>query len=135
MAAPGSGVAAYISARLCEPAPAASAAPSAHHVSTDHVEGDFLRADVRKPGVGTSQADQLQFGGNVDFATNSVGFGLGIRASRGMPVLVLRNLGALATFDFFFGAGAPSAAGEADVSGHSLSVVLLPVRRLRVREV
>ena len=76
--------------------------------------------------VARRSAEPLQFGGNVDWATKSVGFGLGIRASRGIPVRV-RDLGALATFDVFFGTTAPSDAGaDVDVSGHSFQFGLFP---------
>jgi hypothetical protein len=123
VAAPGSGAAAYISARLCEPAQVAAPAPGATR-SQPVTSGAASSTPTFAHSGGASRAEPLQFGGNADFATNSVGFGLGIRASRGIPVVP--HLGALATFDFFFGAAAPSAAGEADVSGHSISFGLYP---------
>jgi hypothetical protein len=125
VAAPGSGVAAYISARLCEPAPAATAAPAAT-TSKPVTSGATSSEPTFARSGGKSEAEPLQFGGNVDFATNSVGFGIGIRASRGIPVSVLRNLGALATFDFFFGAHSQSDVAGVDTSGHSFQFGLYP---------
>ena len=74
-----------------------------------------------KPG-----AEPFQFGAHLDFASSSIGFGFGIRASSGIPVVP--HLGVLGVFDFYLGAQAianPSGV-EVAASGHSLQFGLYP---------
>jgi hypothetical protein len=125
VSAPGSGATAYISARLCEPATIAAPAPAAPTPppasSPAPSSGSTFKASSH-----TSEAEPIQFGGQVDFASSSIGFGLGIRASSGIPVLA--GLGVLGTFDVYFGAqGIANTAGvKVDSSGHSLQFGLYP---------
>jgi hypothetical protein len=131
IAAPGTGAPAYISAKLCEPATIPGAAPAT--TSEPATAAPAAESPFKSSRRG-SDVEPLQFGGNADWATKSIGIGLGIRASRGLPVV--SGLGILATFDVFFGSTAPSdAAADVDVSGHSLQFGLFPTYSYDLRGV
>jgi len=127
VAAPGSGATAYISARLCEPAevavPAATKSqPAASQpAATSSSSRSPFTSSHGKPG-----AEPFQFGAHLDFASSSIGFGFGIRASSGIPVVP--HLGVLGIFDFYLGAQSIVDASGVEVaaSGHSLQFGLYP---------
>jgi hypothetical protein len=124
--APGSGSAAYVSASLCEPVaappPAASAAASQPATSQPAAPAPSAR-----PGQsGGSSREPLQLGGHASWANKGIDFGLGARASTGLPGI--RHLGALIVVDYFFGAPSTEDAEgiEVDVSGHSIQLGVFP---------
>jgi len=114
--APGNGSAAYISASLCELVPSAPPAP-AEPVAPEPAPA--------APTFGPSTpVEPRQFGVHLSWANESIDFGLGVRASTGIPLEAVPHLGALVTFDYFFGAATKDSA--ADVSGHSLQLGVYP---------
>jgi hypothetical protein len=126
VSAPGSGATAYISARLCEPATVAAPPPPVATTAPPATSPAPSSGSAFKSSRSASATEPIQFGGQLDFASSSIGFGLGIRASSGIPVL--EGLGVLGTFDFYFGAQsiADPAGVEVDATGHSLQFGLYP---------
>jgi hypothetical protein len=121
VAAPNGGAVSYISARLCEPlAAAAPVAPAATSQQTPPP------TPAKSKRGSDSVAEPLQFGAQASWATDGIGLGLGVRASKGIPVV--RGLGALVTFDFLFGARSRAAVPgvTVDSSGHSFQLGLFP---------
>ncbi len=124
VAAPGTGAPAYISAKLCEPA----VIPGAPEATTPQPAAAAPPAESSfKASRGASSAEPRQFGGQLGFANESLGFGFGIRVSSGLP-LPVSGIGVLGTFDVFL--GSPSVADTAgvkvDTSGHSFQIGLFP---------
>jgi hypothetical protein len=119
--APGGG-AAYISATLCETVPSAppTSQPTAASPAPASQTSSFGRS--RR----SSQVEPLRLGLHAAWANKGIDFGLGGRASAGIPGAA--HFGGLLTLDYFFGARATVDAGgaEVDVSGHSLQLGLFP---------
>src|SRR5262249_50822819 len=73
-----------------------------------------------------SSKDPLRVGGHASWASDSIDFGLGARASTGL--VESPRLGALLVFDYFFGArsSANVEGVQVDVSGHSIQLGVFP---------
>jgi hypothetical protein len=117
--APRGGGTAYISASLCEPVVSAPPVVSQPATTTPAPSATPTRS-------GGSSREPLRFGGHASWANEGIDFGLGARASTGLPGI--SHLGALVAFDYFFGARSSlNAAGvEVDASGHSIQLGVFP---------
>ncbi len=131
VAAPNGGGPAYIAARLCEAMPMTTPSPTAAQPAAP--APSFSSSGLS--GAGGSGHEPGQFGGHLSWATKGVGFGLGARASAGIPVVP--HLGALLTVDVFFGGRSRvNAAGvELDEGGHSLQLGLYPTYNVELQGV
>ncbi len=132
VAAPEGGAAAYINARLCEPAAATGPAATASRPAAPEPSRSEAAFAPRER---SSRAEPLQFGVNADWADKDIGLGLGARASAGIPAVP--HLGGLLTLDYFFGArsSADAAGVEVETSGHSFQIGLLPTYGFEVGRV
>jgi opacity protein-like surface antigen len=129
---PGSGYAAYIHGAACEAAPGARpsaaaarvmAPPSASAAAPVAAPRPAPVAQAPAPATspaadpspsGGSDEKRAHFGVHGSYATDDIDFGVGGRFALNIPSV--RGLGALATFDYFFGNGASGNVGGVEVN-------------------
>ncbi len=121
--APDSGAAAYIHGSLVEVVP--SAAPAEPEPAEPKPEPEPM------PFKPSWSVEPRQFGAHVSWADRSIGMGLGVRASTGVPLDAVPHLGLLGTFDYLFGPATEES--DLDYDGHSLKLGLYPTYSRELR--